>query len=143
MKKAAVPSILVAVVLLAFGVVAEAQQPLKIPLIGRLSPGSPSANTARTEAFRQGLRELGYVEGKNIVIERRSAEGRLDRLPALAADLVRLRPARRIFRGQNPEGSQARRSPGGTAEEVRVHHQSEGGQADRLDDSAECADEGG
>jgi putative ABC transport system substrate-binding protein len=91
MKKAAVPSILVAVVLLAFGVVAEAQQPLKIPLIGRLSPGSPSANTARTEAFRQGLRELGYVEGKNIVIERRSAEGRLDRLPALAADLVRLK----------------------------------------------------
>ena len=91
MKKAAVPSILVAVMLLAFGVIAEAQQPLKIPLIGRLSPGSPSANTARTEAFRQGLRELGYVEGKNIIIERRSAEGRLDRLPALAAELVRLK----------------------------------------------------
>jgi putative tryptophan/tyrosine transport system substrate-binding protein len=91
MKKATVPSILVTVVLLALAVIAEAQQPLKIPLIGRLSPGSPSANTARTEAFRQGLRELGYVEGKNIVIERRSAEGRLDRLPALAADLVRLK----------------------------------------------------
>jgi len=70
---------------------AEAQQPQKIPLIGRLSPGSPSANPARTEAFRQGLRELEYVEGKNIVIERRSAEGRLDRLPALAAELVRLK----------------------------------------------------
>ena len=52
---------------------------------------SPSANTARTEAFPQGLRELGYVEGKNIVIERRSAEGRLDRLPELAAELVRLK----------------------------------------------------
>ena len=91
MKKAAMPSTLVAVVLLALGVIAEAQQPLRIPLIGRLSPGSPSVNTTRTEAFRQGLRELGYVEGKNIVIESRSAEGRLDRLPALAADLVRLK----------------------------------------------------
>ena len=69
MKKAAVPSILVAVVLLALGVIAEAQQPTKVPRIGYLTGGSPSTDSARIEAFRQGLRELGYVEGKNIVIE--------------------------------------------------------------------------
>ena len=70
---------------------AEAQQPTKIPRIGFLGASSPSAISARIEAFRQGLRELGYVEGKNIVIEYRYAEGKLDRLPALAAELVRLK----------------------------------------------------
>ena len=70
---------------------AEAQQPAKIPRIGYLTAASPSAIPARLEAFRQGLRELGYVEGKNIVIEWRYAEGKLDRLPALAAELVRLK----------------------------------------------------
>ena len=63
----------------------------KVPRIGFLAAASPSAIPARIEAFRQGLRELGYVEGKNIVIEWRSAEGKLDRLPALAAELVRLK----------------------------------------------------
>ena len=81
MKKAAVQSFLVAVVLLAFGVTAEAQQPKKVPRIGVLIALSPSAISDRTEAFRQGLRELGYVEGKNIVVEYRSAEGKFDRLP--------------------------------------------------------------
>ena len=61
------------------------------PRIGYLTGASLSANAARIEAFRQGLRELGYVEGKNIVIEWRYAEGKLDRLPALAAELVRLK----------------------------------------------------
>src|SRR6266545_4991554 len=70
---------------------AQAQQPTKIPRIGFLSASSPAALSSRIEAFRQGLRELGYVEGKNIVIEWRSAEGKLDRLPALAAELVRLK----------------------------------------------------
>jgi putative ABC transport system substrate-binding protein len=70
---------------------AEAQQPTKIPRIGFLSPAFPSTNPARREALRQGLRELGYVEGKNIVIEWRSAEGTRDRVPALAAELVRLK----------------------------------------------------
>jgi putative tryptophan/tyrosine transport system substrate-binding protein len=82
---------LLTTVLLAIVPVAEAQQPTKISRIGYLSAVSPSANVARNEAFRQGLRELGYVEGKNIVIDWRSAEGKLDRLPALAAELVRLK----------------------------------------------------
>ena len=70
---------------------AEAQQPTKVTRIGYLTGPSLSANATRIEAFRQGLRELGYVEGKNIVIEWRSANGKLDRLPALAAELVRLK----------------------------------------------------
>jgi putative tryptophan/tyrosine transport system substrate-binding protein len=72
-------------------VLTEAQQPTKIPRIGYLSPNSRSSNPARIEAFRQGLHELGYVEGKNIVIESRDAEGKLDRLSQLAAELVRLK----------------------------------------------------
>ena len=91
MKRAAVPSILVVVVLLAVAVVAEAQQPKKIPRIGFLSAVSASSISPRTEAFRQGLRELGYVEGQSIVVEYRWAEGKFDRLPDLAAELVRLK----------------------------------------------------
>lgn len=70
---------------------ARAQQPTKIPRVGYLNATSPSTSPARIEAFRQGLRDLGYVEGKNIVIEVRHAEGKLDRLPSLAAELVRLK----------------------------------------------------
>jgi putative tryptophan/tyrosine transport system substrate-binding protein len=91
MKKAAVPSILFAVVLLAVGVTAQAQQPTKVPRIGFLVDGSPSTHSTRIEAFRHGLRELGYVEGKNINIEYRYAEGRSERLPELAEQLVRLK----------------------------------------------------
>ena len=82
---------IVTLVLLAIGTFAEAQQPAKAPRIGFLGGSSPSAISARIEAFRRGLRELGYVEGKNIVIEWRYAEGKFDRLPALAAELVRLK----------------------------------------------------
>ena len=71
--------------------VAQAQQPTKIPRIGYLNTTSLSAIAERIAAFRQGLRELGYVEGKNIVIEWRHAEGKLDRLPALVAELLRLK----------------------------------------------------
>src|SRR5262245_28584628 len=70
---------------------AETQQPKKISRIGFLGAASMSANSARIEAFRQGLRELGYVEGKNIVIEYRYADGKSDRLPALAVELVGLK----------------------------------------------------
>ena len=90
MKKAGLLSILSVVALLAVAV-AEAQQPAKIPRIGYLTNESLSALSARTEAFRKGLRELGYLEGKNIVIEWRDAEGKLDRLNELAVELVRLR----------------------------------------------------
>jgi putative ABC transport system substrate-binding protein len=75
--------------LFAASISAEAAQPAKMPRIGFLS--SNAVPTAWKEAFRQGLRDLGYVEGKNIVIEYRSAEGKPDRLPALAAELVRLK----------------------------------------------------
>jgi putative ABC transport system substrate-binding protein len=73
------------------GAVVHAQQPARIPRIGILISPSASAYSARVEAFRQRLRELGYVEGKNLVIEYRYADGKLDRLPDLAAELVGLK----------------------------------------------------
>jgi putative tryptophan/tyrosine transport system substrate-binding protein len=91
MTKAAVRSILVAVVLLALRVTAEAQQPKKIPRIGYLSPRDAATESTRSEAIRLALRELGYIEGQNIAIEYRYAEGKLDRLPELAAELARLK----------------------------------------------------
>jgi putative tryptophan/tyrosine transport system substrate-binding protein len=78
-------------ILLALCASASAQQPTKIPRIAYLTAASLSAISERTDAFRQGLRDLGYVEGKNIVIEWRSTDGKLDRLPALVAELVRLK----------------------------------------------------
>jgi ABC-type uncharacterized transport system substrate-binding protein len=77
-------------ILLAFVQQAEAQQADKIPRIGFLI-NSPSVFPGRIGDFRQGLRELGYVEGKNLVIEWRSTEGKLDRAPTLATELVRLK----------------------------------------------------
>jgi putative ABC transport system substrate-binding protein len=70
---------------------AQAQQPSKVPVIGRLGASSASAEAARREAFRQGLRGLGYLEGKNVLIEWRHAEGKADRLSALADELMRLK----------------------------------------------------
>jgi len=91
MKRAAVPSILVAAVLLALGVSAEAQQPTKIPRIGYLAPNDRTSDSARSEPIRLALRELGYIEDQNIAIEYRYAEGKRDRFPELAAELVHLK----------------------------------------------------
>jgi putative ABC transport system substrate-binding protein len=83
-------AILIGAMLFALCTPAEAQQPKQLPRIGLLDPGSPRA-TALLEPFRQGLRELGYGEGKNIFVEYRYADGKLDRLPDLAAQLVRIK----------------------------------------------------
>jgi putative ABC transport system substrate-binding protein len=91
MKKAAVPSILVAVVLLALAVITNAQQPKKVPRIGYLSSADAATDSARAEGIRVALRNLGYIKGQNIAIEYRYAEGRPDREPGLAAELVRLK----------------------------------------------------
>jgi putative tryptophan/tyrosine transport system substrate-binding protein len=79
------------VTLVMCGAVAQAQQLAKVPRIGLLVPGTQSAFSIRTDAFRQGLRELGYVEGQNIVIEYRYTDGKADRLPDLATELVGLK----------------------------------------------------
>ena len=100
---------------LAFSVVAappaaNAQQAGKVPRLGILSPGSPGPSPL-LEAFRQGLRELGYVEARNIVIEWRFAEGRSDRLPDMAAELVRLK-VDVIFAMNTPAGQAAKNATG-------------------------------
>src|SRR5499425_969403 len=78
--------------LLAVAVTAEAQQAKKVPRIGYVSAsGGPASPDARFEVFRQGLRDLGYIEGKNILLEVRYAEGRQDPIPSLVADLVELK----------------------------------------------------
>jgi putative ABC transport system substrate-binding protein len=89
-------------VLFALSIPVKAQQTNKVPRIGYLSAARRSALAARTEAFRQGLRELGYVEGKDIVIEYRFAEGKLDRLSELAAELVRLKVDVIVATGRTP-----------------------------------------
>jgi ABC-type uncharacterized transport system substrate-binding protein len=91
MKRAAVRSILIAVVLLAVAVIAEAQQPKKVPRIGYLSSLSPSSESTRAEAIRLALRELGYIEGQNIATEFRYTEGKPGRNQELATELVRLK----------------------------------------------------
>lgn len=96
MTRSAALSILIAVVLLGIGVIAEPQQTKDVHRIGyrsrELHPSDSRAPSPRDlEAFRQGLQELGYIEGKNIIIEYRYADERLERLPALTEELVRLK----------------------------------------------------
>ena len=81
MKRAGWPSILVAVVLLALGVITEAQQPTKVPRIGYLSPREAASESTRANAIRLALHEIGYIEGRNIAIEYRYGEGKRDRTP--------------------------------------------------------------
>ncbi|HYN62636.1 MAG TPA: ABC transporter substrate-binding protein [Rubrivivax sp.] len=82
--------VFVCILLLVPGIRAEAQEPKKVPRVGYLAAVSATADAPRLEAFRRGLRELGYVEGKNIVVEYRHESVDLQRLPELAAELVRL-----------------------------------------------------
>jgi putative ABC transport system substrate-binding protein len=79
-----------AVLLLAAPLAIEAQPAKQIPRIGLLASSSTERDKSRLAAFRQGLRELGYLEGQNIVIEQRYAAGKFEDLPKLAAELVRL-----------------------------------------------------
>ena len=82
---------LLGTLLLTLSFPAQAQQSLKVPRIGFLDFSSRSSESAYVEAFRQGLLELGYLEGKNIIIDYRYAEGQSDRLPAFVADFVDLK----------------------------------------------------
>ena len=96
---------------LAAPLVAEGQQPGKVYRMGVLERTSPALNTANFDAFRQGLQELGYVEGKNFVIEYRSAEGRPERFPNLAIELVSLRVDLILTRG-TPAALAAKKATG-------------------------------
>ena len=88
-KKTDALSILFVVLMLAVAVITEAQQPTKIPRIGYISgTGNETNQGPYVAALRQGLRELGYIEGKNFAIEYRGAEGYPDREPTLAAELI-------------------------------------------------------
>ena len=82
---------LVAIFLVVTAAIAGAQQPKKVPRIGYLSNNDAALESARSEALRAGLRELGYVEGQNIATEYRYAEGKRDLFPEIAAELVRLK----------------------------------------------------
>src|SRR5262245_51307747 len=74
----------------AWPLVARAQQPARLPRVGILWPNPRAASGHFVDAFLQGLRELGYVDGHNVIIEYRSTEGRAERLPEVAAELVNL-----------------------------------------------------
>src|SRR5688572_14309359 len=102
--------IVLAFVLMIAGVVpmAMAQQPKKVPRIGYLAAVSPAADAPRKEAFRQALRDFGYIEGQNILIEYRHEDRNFDRLPELAAELVRLKTD--VFVTVTTNAAQAARS---------------------------------
>src|SRR5215831_5401532 len=90
MKKK-IPGFAICALLLVFCLPVQAQPSKKVPRVGILIADSASTSTTRIEAFRQGLRDLGYVEGPNITLEYRFAEGVNDRFPNLASELVQLK----------------------------------------------------
>jgi putative tryptophan/tyrosine transport system substrate-binding protein len=108
MKKAAVPSILVVVVQLAVGVMAEAQQPTKVHRIGYLSSRDPASESARSEAIRLALRERGYIEGQNVATEYRYVSLKPGRNSELAVELVRLKVDVIVVAGGDPAVQAAR-----------------------------------
>jgi putative ABC transport system substrate-binding protein len=83
--------LLITVLMLVAAVPAEAQQTKKVPRIGYIGAVGPEARNPNFEAFRRGLRDLGYIDGNNIVVEHRAAEGRMERIPSLVAELVQLK----------------------------------------------------
>jgi len=101
-KKTALASILFAGAVLAVAIIAEAQQPKKVSRLGYLSPVDAATDSPRAEGIRLALRELGYIEGQNIAIEYRYAEGKVDRAPELAAELVRLKVDAIVVAGGTP-----------------------------------------
>jgi putative tryptophan/tyrosine transport system substrate-binding protein len=90
-KKKKIAVLTLCAMLFALSFSASAQQPKKVPRIGYLSSQDPARESARSEAIRLALRDLGHIEGQNIAIEYRFAEGKVDRAPELAAELVRLK----------------------------------------------------
>jgi len=105
--KSKIQNVVVGLLAIAFtftfgGVVAQAQQPKKVPRIGYLSPGDAAGDSIRREAIRLALRERGYIEGQNIATEYRYAEGKRDRYPELAAELARLKVDLILVAGADP-----------------------------------------
>ena len=93
------------------GAVATAQQPKKVPRIGYLSPADPASDAIRAEAILLALRKRGYIEGQDIVVEYRYAEGKRIRYPELAAELVRLKVDVIVVAGADPLSRRRRMQP--------------------------------
>ena len=102
MNHKVIPFLLAVSVLICFHSVAQAQQAKKVPRIGYLSALDPVRESAGSEAIRLALRELGYIEGQNIAIEYRYAEGKRDRYSEFAAELVRLKVDIIVTAGGDP-----------------------------------------
>jgi putative ABC transport system substrate-binding protein len=102
-SRCSVVSLLLSAILFALCFSADAQQPKNVSRIGYLTSRAPASDSTRSEAIRLALRELGYIEGHNIAIEYRYADGKLDRLPELAAELVRLKVNIIVVAGGDPD----------------------------------------